>query len=194
MFLRALRCGTLSHMRFLVASDIHGAEMPLREIVRIYEKGSFDKLLLLGDILYHGPRNDLPSSYAPKAVIAILSSLRDEIISVRGNCEAEVDQMVLPFPVLSESAVVFADGKTIFMTHGHIHTPEKHPGGLDAFFSGHTHIPVLEKRDGIIYLNPGSISIPKGGFPASYAIWDDGEISVLPFDGSPALFSLQAEK
>ena len=100
-------------------------------------------------------------------------------MAVRGNCEAEVDQMVLPFPVLSESALVFADGLSIFLTHGHIWTEEKHPGGIDAFFSGHTHIPVLKNENGLIILNPGSTSIPKGGFDPSYAVYDDGDIDVI---------------
>ena len=165
-------------MRFLIASDIHGSLPAAERISSIFTSGSFDALLLLGDLLYHGPRNDLPGTYAPKKVISILSELSGSIISVRGNCEAEVDQMVLPFPVLSESASVFADGWTIFMTHGHIYTPEKHPGGIDAFFSGHTHLPVLERRNGIVYLNPGSVSIPKGGNPPSYAVWEDGRIRI----------------
>ena len=166
-------------MRFLIASDIHGAAEPAERISRIYRAGNFDRLLLLGDLLYHGPRNDLPGSYAPKKVIGILSELSDCITSVRGNCEAEVDQMVLPFPVLSESALVYADGLAIFLTHGHIWTPEKHPGGIGAFFSGHTHIPLLEKRDGIIMLNPGSVSLPKGGYEPSYAVYDGGDIEIL---------------
>ena len=166
-------------MRFLIASDIHGAAEPAAEISRIYRAGNFDRLLLLGDLLYHGPRNELPESYAPKKVISILSELSDSIMAVRGNCEAEVDQMVLPFPVLSESALVFADGLSIFLTHGHIWTEEKHPGGIDAFFSGHTHIPVLKNENGLIILNPGSTSIPKGGFDPSYAVYDDGNIDVI---------------
>ncbi len=160
-------------MKFLIASDIHGSASAAERVERIFRSGSYDRLLLLGDLLYHGPRNDLPDSYEPKKVIQILSSLKDMIISVRGNCEAEVDQMVLPFPVLPECAMVYADSTAILMTHGHIHTPEKHPGGIDAFFSGHTHIPVLERKD-ILYLNPGSVSIPKGGFPPTYAEWIDG--------------------
>ena len=181
-------------MRFLIASDIHGAEKSAEKIASLYGNGSYDKLLLLGDLLYHGPRNDLPSSYAPKKVIEILSSLSSSIIAVRGNCEAEVDQMVLPFHVLSESTMIFADSYTIFMTHGHIYTPDKHPAGFDAFFSGHTHIPVLEKRNGITYLNPGSVSIPKGGFPPSYAIWDGGNIEVRNLDDDSIIFSLQGRK
>ena len=178
-------------MRFLIASDIHGAEKSAQKISEIYRNGSFDRLLLLGDLLYHGPRNDLPESYAPKKVISILSELSGSVSSVRGNCEAEVDQMVLPFPVLSESAMIFADGLSIFMTHGHIWTPEKHPEGIDAFFSGHTHIPVLEKKDGIIFLNPGSVSIPKGGFQPSYAVYEDGEISVLSLSTGERMMHLE---
>ena len=177
-------------MRFLIASDIHGAESPADKIKDIFSSGNFDQLLLLGDLLYHGPRNDLPESYNPKAVIRILSDLKEKIITVRGNCEAEVDQMVLPFPVLSESAIVYADCFKIMMTHGHIHTPEKHPAGIDAFFSGHTHIPVLEKREGVIYLNPGSVSIPKGGYPPSYAIWDNGRITIHDLQEGKVLFTL----
>lgn len=181
-------------MKFLIASDIHGSGRSAERIRKLYTEGSFDKLLLLGDLLYHGPRNDLPPSYNPKKVIEILSTLKDEIISVRGNCEAEVDQMVLPFPVLSESAVVFADGYTIFMTHGHIHTPDKHPGGFNAFFSGHTHIPVLEEKNGILYLNPGSVSIPKGGFPPSYAIWDNGLVEVRNLNDDSTILSYRGNK
>ena len=165
-------------MRFLIASDIHGSLPAAERISSIFTSGSFDALLLLGDLLYHGPRNDLPAGYEPKGVIKALSALSSSIVSVRGNCEAEVDQMVLPFPVLSETALVFADGKKILMAHGHTITPEHHPEGIDCFFSGHTHIPVLEERDGILYLNPGSVSIPKGGFGPSYALWIDGKVEI----------------
>ena len=172
-------------MRFLIASDIHGSLPAAERLSSIFSSSSFDALLLLGDLLYHGPRNDLPQGYAPKGVIRILSELSSSIVSVRGNCEAEVDQMVLPFPVLSETALVFADGKKILMAHGHTITPEHHPEGIDCFFSGHTHIPVLERKDGILYLNPGSVSIPKGGFGPSYALWEDGNVEIRGlWDGS----------
>ena len=181
-------------MKILIASDLHGSAYYCRALLGAVRREEADRVVLLGDLLYHGPRNDLPSSYAPKKVIEILSSLSSSIIAVRGNCEAEVDQMVLPFPVLSESTMIFADSYTIFMTHGHIYTPDKHPAGFDAFFSGHTHIPVLEKRNGITYLNPGSVSIPKGGFPPSYAIWDGGNIEVRNLDDDSIIFSLQGRK
>ena len=180
-------------MKFLIFSDIHGAADSARFIVKKCEEERPDKVLILGDILYHGPRNDVPPCYEPKAVISELSRIKDMIIAVRGNCEAEVDQMVLPFPVMSEEALVFADGNTILMTHGHIHTPEKHPGGIDTFLSGHTHIPVLERKDGIIYLNPGSVSIPKGGFLPSYAVWEYPEARIISLIDGKTIFRLSLE-
>ena len=164
----------------------------MKAVKRLWDEGDYGLLVLLGDLLYHGPRNDLPESYAPKSVIPLLSALKEHVIAVRGNCEAEVDQMVLPFPVLSESAMLFDSGKRIFLTHGHIHTPEKHPEGMDYFFSGHTHLPVLEKRDGIVYLNPGSVSIPKGGYPASYAVWDNGDIEIRRLSDNSVMASMDA--
>ena len=179
-------------MKFLIFSDIHGASDSAEFIVRKTEEFQPEKVLLLGDILYHGPRNDVPANYAPKKVIAELSKIADKIICVRGNCEAEVDQMVLPFPCLSEMAMVFADGASIFMTHGHIHTPEKHPAtGMTHFFSGHTHIRVLEKKDdGIVYLNPGSITLPKQNQVRSYATWVDGKITTLAMEDDSVLETL----
>ena len=166
-------------MKFIIASDIHGSASDAERLFGIYKREAPDAVLLLGDLLYHGPRNDLPESYAPKKVIEILSAMKNDIIAVRGNCEAEVDQMVLPFSCLSESALVFADGKKIFLTHGHIFSMDKHPEGIDVFMQGHTHIPVLERRqDGVIYINPGSAAIPKGGSSRGYAIWQDGMIEL----------------
>ena len=163
-------------MKFLIASDIHGSERSAERIRKLYTEGSFDKLLLLGDLLYHGPRNDLPPSYNPKKVIEILSTLKDEIISVRGNCEAEVDQMVLPFPVLSESSVVFADGYTIFMTHGHIHTfcisiQVPSPSRKEAFLQA--------MQSGITGLLKSGISMMILRFFLTGEIKSDGDISVI---------------
>ncbi len=165
-------------MKLLIASDIHGSEKAAVELERKYIDIKPDLLLLLGDLLYHGPRNNLPESYNPKKVIGILSKMKDRIIAVRGNCEAEVDQMVLPFSCLSDSAIVFADENKIFLTHGHIWSIDNHPDSIDVFMQGHTHIPLLKEKDGIIYLNPGSTSLPKGGNRPSYALWTDGNIEI----------------
>lgn len=179
-------------MILLIASDVHGSEKAALELKKKYLELNPDLVILLGDLLYHGPRNDLPEMYAPKKVIEILSSMKNSIIAVRGNCEAEVDQMVLPFSCLSESALVFANGKKMFLTHGHIWSMDKHPEGIDLFMQGHTHLPVLERRDnGIIYLNPGSISIPKGGNPPSYAIIRESRIELRELYSDSIMASLE---
>lgn len=179
-------------MILLIASDIHGSEKAALELKKRYEELNPDLLILLGDLLYHGPRNDLPEAYAPKKVIEILSSLKNSIISVRGNCEAEVDQMVLPFSCLSESAIVFANNKKMFLTHGHIWSMEKHPEGIDIFMQGHTHLPMLYKgENGIVYLNPGSTSIPKGGNPPSYALMTDSAIELRELYSNTIMASLE---
>ncbi len=167
-------------MKFLIFSDIHGAEDSAAFIKETYSRVKPDKILLLGDILYHGPRNDLPEHYNPKAVISILNDIADEIIAVRGNCEAEVDQMVLNFSCLSDSAIVYADNNTLFLTHGHIYNRENRPkGSVTHILSGHTHIPVAEKCDGIVFFNPGSITMPKGGSKRSYGIYADGVLEAI---------------
>ena len=166
-------------MKLLIASDIHGDYKRAEEIHRIWLDGNFDHLILLGDLLYHGPRNDLPPFYNPKKVIPILSEMKDSIIAVRGNCDAEVDQMVLPFPILDEKREIEADGKIILLVHGH---HEIDTTGFSFVMSGHTHIPVLEERDGVVFLNPGSTTIPKGGSMPSYAVWDDGKITIISLD------------
>ena len=168
-------------MKFLIFSDIHGAADSARFIVKKCEEERPDKVLILGDILYHGPRNDVPPCYEPKAVISELSRIKDMIIAVRGNCEAEVDQMVLPFPVLSETALVFDHPYTILLSHGHKEVPTK---GYTHYFSGHTHIALLEKKDGCVHLNPGSLSLPKDGTGGSYATWENGNIKLVKLDGS----------
>ena len=152
-------------MKLLIASDIHGSAYWCRKLIEQIEAEQPDKVILLGDLLYHGPRNDLPKGYAPKEVIPMLSSLKEKILAVRGNCEAEVDQMVLPFPCLADYAMVEADGMTFYLTHGHLHNPDHlpplQPGTV--FLSGHTHIKQDILIDGIRCLNPGSVSIPKDG-------------------------------
>lgn len=168
-------------MKYMIASDIHGSAYWCEKLLAAFAESGADKLILLGDILYHGPRNDLPQGYEPKKVIAMLNPLADKLICVRGNCEAEVDQMVLNFPVMSESAIICDHGKTLFATHGHIHNPDKLPPLADGtiFLYGHTHIPDDQtKQQGeksIRCINPGSVSIPKNGSAHRCLIWAGGD-------------------
>lgn len=152
-------------MKLLIASDIHGSAFWCSRLVSIIEKENPDKIILLGDLLYHGPRNDLPREYNPKSVIPMLSMYQNRIIAVRGNCEAEVDQMVLPFPCMSDFSQLIVDGTTLFLTHGHIFYPENLPPLPEGsvFLFGHTHVKRDSIVNGIHCLNPGSVSIPKDG-------------------------------
>ena len=168
-------------MKLMFASDIHGSAYYCRKMLE--EAG---RLILLGDILYHGPRNDLPKEYAPKEVIAMLNLMKNDICAVRGNCEAEVDQMVLDFPVMADYCVILADGKAIYATHGHIYNENNLPPlkNGDILIHGHTHVLKAEKREDYTLLNPGSVSIPKEGNPPSYAILEDGLFTIKGFDGT----------
>ena len=167
-------------MKLLIASDIHGSAYWCGKLMEVMESRQPDKLILLGDLLYHGPRNDLPRDYAPKEVIPMLSKYKEKIVAVRGNCEAEVDQMVLPFPCMADFSVLVCDGVTMFLTHGHHHNPEYLPpleeGSI--FLSGHTHVKTDEVRGGIRCVNPGSVSIPKDG-SNSCMLWEDGVLETI---------------
>ncbi len=165
-------------MKLLIASDIHGSAYWCGKLLELARQEQPDKLILLGDILYHGPRNDLPREYAPKQVIPMLGEWADKILCVRGNCEAEVDQMVLPFPCMATYSQLLVDGKTFFLTHGHHHNPDDLPQlkAGDVFLYGHTHVKLDEMRQNIRCLNPGSVSIPKDG-SHSCLIYEKGEFS-----------------
>ena len=171
-------------MKLLIASDIHGSAYWCRKLCDLMEAENPDKLILLGDLLYHGPRNDLPRDYAPKQVIPMLSQYADKIIAVRGNCEAEVDQMVLPFPCMAEFCQLLVEGRTFYLTHGHHANPDNLPPLPDGsiFLSGHTHVKIDDVRGGIRCLNPGSVSIPK-----------DGSHSCLIFDQNEFIFRILEE-
>lgn len=163
-------------MRWMIASDIHGSAVFCRQMLKRYDEEHADRLLLLGDLLYHGPRNDLPKGYAPKEVIAMLNDRKDELLCVRGNCEAEVDQMVLHFPVMADYAIIPNGRNIIYVTHGH-HASEQTPPPLkegDILLHGHTHVPKCVSHENFVYMNPGSVSIPKENSPRSYMIYDDG--------------------
>lgn len=157
---------------WLVISDIHGALHGAEIMTDAFYRHDVCGILCLGDVLYHGPRNDLPDTYAPKKVISIMNRMADQIIAVRGNCEAEVDQMVLDFPCMATNNTLLYQGRKIFMSHGHVYSPDHLPGmsDRDVFLSGHTHIPTAEKKSGVFLCNPGSPSIPKEGHPKTYGL------------------------
>ena len=163
-------------MNWMIASDIHGSALYCAQLLDAYRREKAGRLLLLGDLLYHGPRNGLPDAYAPQKVIALLSACKNEILCVRGNCDTEVDQMVLPFPILADYAILTtADGRAIYATHGHRYNeaslPPLCPG--DVLLNGHTHVPKCADHGKYFYLNPGSVSIPKEDSAHGYMIWED---------------------
>ncbi len=157
-------------MKFLIASDLHGSDYYCKKLWQRFAEEQADRLLFLGDLLYHGPRNDLPKDYAPKAVIEQFNLHKNDLLCVRGNCEAEVDQMVLEFPVLADYAWLEINGLRIFATHGHLYDSVSHLRAGDVYLQGHTHVPKCKNIDGILCLNPGSLSIPKEGSAHSYMI------------------------
>ena len=163
-------------MKLLIASDLHGSAYYTQMLLAREAQEAPEKLILLGDVLYHGPRNDLPRDYAPKQVIAQLSPLAEKNLCVRGNCDCEVDQMVLPFPVLADYGWLYLDGRTVYLTHGHV-INKAHPLAFakgDILLHGHTHIPACEDCGDFMYLNPGSVSIPKEGSAHSYMVYENG--------------------
>ena len=183
-------------MKLMIASDIHGSAYYCRKLLEAYDREGADKLLLLGDVLYHGPRNDLPEEYAPKEVIAMLNPMKEHILCIRGNCDTEVDQMVLDFPVLADYCLLdLTDGSgnagaVMFATHGHRYNPHHLPplSDGDILLNGHTHIPACEEildMDGnrYQYLNPGSVSIPKEGSRRSYMIYEKGTFTWKNLEG-----------
>ena len=163
--------------KWMIASDIHGDYECAKALAERYEASGAGRLILLGDLLYHGPRNDLPAGYAPKKVIALLNEMKDEILTVRGNCDTEVDQMVLEFPILADYAYLSVDGLAIFATHGHTHNLKSLPAlrAGEILLHGHTHVPTVEAfGENNLYINPGSTSIPKESSPKSYLVYENG--------------------
>ena len=165
-------------MKIMIASDLHGSAKYVRLLLERLAEEAPERLVLLGDLLYHGPRNDLPEEYDTRQAAALLNTIEPPPLCVRGNCDGEVDQMVLSFPVLADFAALFADGRTLFLTHGH-HLEEAaaplRSGDLVLF--GHTHVPEFRRDDrGVTYANPGSVSIPKHGTPYSYLVYEDGRL------------------
>ena len=163
-------------MKLMIASDIHGSAVWCERMLNAWRREAPGRLVLLGDLLYHGPRNDLPEGYAPKAVIPMLNDIAPQLLCVRGNCEAEVDQMVLSFPVMADYAALLVDGHAVYATHGHVYN-EGNPPPLqagDILLFGHTHIPCCRRHGGFTFVNPGSVSIPKQNTPHSYVTLENG--------------------
>ena len=172
-------------MKWMIASDIHGSAYYCRELLEAFEREGAQKLMLLGDVLYHGPRNDLPRDYAPKEVIAMLNAIKEKLLCVRGNCDTEVDQMVLEFPVLADYAILVAGERVIYATHGHVYNENKLPPLQkgDVLMHGHTHVPKCVEHEDYLYINPGSVSIPKENSAHGYLILEDGKLTWKSLDG-----------
>jgi len=170
-------------MKIMFASDIHGSAAAAKKIADTYNRERADRLVLLGDILYHGPRNPLPEEYNPQEVTNIFNSLKQNILCVRGNCDSEVDQMLLEFPIMAPYALLNADGHTMFLTHGHLYNEDQMPPiqNGDIFINGHTHVPCAFSKNDNIFLNPGSASLPKNDFAPSYMIYENGNFTICSF-------------
>ncbi len=173
-------------MKLMIASDIHGSAYFCERLLEAFDRETADRMLLLGDILYHGPRNDLPRGYAPKQVLEMLNAVKTCLFCVRGNCDTEVDQMVLEFPILADYCLLTAGERLIYATHGHRYNlnalPPLQPG--DILLHGHTHVPAWERfGDGNLYLNPGSVSIPKNGSPNGYMILENRRVQWKTLEG-----------
>lgn len=168
-------------MKIMIASDIHGSLVYAEKLVEAYRNSGAEKLVLLGDLLYHGPRNDLSLGYNPKEVIKLLNSMKEELLCVRGNCDTEVDQMVLEFPIMSDYSVLLDGDKMLYFTHGHKYGVYNFPNVKkgDIIVQGHTHVPMDEMHDGIRCVNPGSVSLPKCGSDHQCLIYENGEFATV---------------
>ena len=173
-------------MNLMIASDIHGSARYCRDLLAAFDREGADRLVLLGDLLYHGPRNDLPREYDPKKVTAILNGLKTQVLAVRGNCDAEVDQMVLEFPIMADYMALFLEGRMVFVTHGHLfneeNLPNFNPG--DVLIHGQTHVRAAADRGAYFFLNPGSMALPKGDGVHSYMVYEDGVFTTKDMDGA----------
>lgn len=172
-------------MKLFFMSDIHGSATWLEKAINKFKVEKADYIVILGDLLYHGPRNPIPEGYDPQKVADILNEYKSKIVSVKGNCDGEVDQMLIDFPILAHYTIVFHNGRRIFATHGHKFNKDNMPNieKGDIFIQGHTHVPVADEIEGIYILNPGSITLPKENNPNSYGIIEDDIFKVKDFDG-----------
>ncbi|MBO4888125.1 MAG: phosphodiesterase [Firmicutes bacterium] len=181
-------------MKYFIASDIHGSAAWCRKMLEAFEKEQADRLILLGDVLYHGPRNNLPDEYDPPKVIEMLNPLKNRILAICGNCDSAVDQMVLQFPIMADYAILSLPGEDdqpdalVYLTHGHVwnenHLPPLCEG--DILLHGHTHVPVVREHESYTYINPGSVAIPKDGSWHGYMILENGEFIWKSLEGESA--------
>lgn len=173
-------------MKIFFISDIHGSIYYLKRAFENYEKEKAENIVILGDELYHGARNDLPKEYNPKEVTKFLNEYKEKIIAVRGNCDSEVDEMVLDYPMMDTFSTILYEGRRIFLTHGHIYNENNMPklSSGDVFIYGHTHIPVAKKIQDIFVINPGSITLPKEGNPHSYGVLEGNTFKIKDLDGN----------
>lgn len=171
-------------MKLFFISDIHGSLSCLQDAINKFEVSEAKYLIILGDALYHGPRNPIPESYNPAACADLLNLYKEKIIAIRGNCDSEVDQMLLKYPMMDTGSTLLVDNFRFHLTHGHIFNPTNLPplSEGDIFCFGHVHLPIAEKNDGVVIFNPGSITLPKQGNPRSYGIYDNRELKVISFD------------
>lgn len=172
-------------MKYMFASDIHGSAYYAKKIVDKFKDSGAYKLILCGDLLYHGPRNPFPKEYNPSQVAEIFNEISQDIYAVRGNCDSEVDQMILNFPMMSDYTVLSLNGITFYLTHGHLYDENNLPqiNKKEAFIFGHIHLPVAKKKGDIYILNPGSASLPKENNPNSYALLEGKNFKVISFEG-----------
>ncbi|MDX1304303.1 phosphodiesterase [Photobacterium sp.] len=173
-------------MKLFFASDIHGCAVSTRAMLTAFEHSGAEHLILLGDVLNHGPRNALPEGYAPTEVAELLNQYADRITAVRGNCDSDVDQMLLDFPMMADyNLVLLPHGRRLFLTHGHLYNGDKHPRlrAGDVIVSGHTHLPLAEPKGEFFVFNPGSVTMPRGDYQASFGLLEDNTLKVVTFDG-----------
>lgn len=171
-------------MKYLIVSDIHGSLPRLQQVLDFFTEKHFDMLVILGDILNYGPRNGVPEGLNAPGIVERLNTLKDKIIAIRGNCDSEVDQMLLDFPIMADYIMLVDNGLRLFLTHGHKYNKENMPSaGIDAIIYGHTHRQEIIRKEGVVVCNTGSITFPKDGNPPTFASFEDGTIRLHTLNG-----------
>lgn len=173
-------------MKIFFISDIHGSLYYLEKAIQLYKEEKASYIVILGDALYHGPRNPLPEDYNPQLVASLLNQYKDKIIAIRGNCDGEVDQMLIEYPMMADYSIILCNDRRLFLTHGHIYNESNLPNlsENDVLIMGHTHIPVAKKYNNIFILNPGSITLPKENNPNSYGVLEDNLFQIKDLEGN----------